>query len=186
MSRLPVLVLLALLAGCGAPPAMDSISASRQALSGGCPNGWYDAAVVSLLCADGFSLEYKTFAGTVCVTCSASTAKCNGPWTSAAAEFACGAGYEMKFNHAGTCKRCMRSRTGGPECQADADCFRTGCSGQYCASENLVSTCEFRPEYACYADEYCGCQNGKCGWANDPVLEQCITDAQSDGSTISL
>src|SRR5262245_12012886 len=29
-------------------------------------------------------------------------------------------------------------------------CFKTGCSGNVCADEAVVTTCEFRPEFVCY------------------------------------
>ena len=35
-------------------------------------------------------------------------------------------------------------------CSSDADCFHTGCFGQLCASQGIVTSCEFRCEYACY------------------------------------
>src|SRR4030095_153176 len=34
-------------------------------------------------------------------------------------------------------------------------CIKTGCSSQICADHNVVSTCEFRPEYACYQKATC-------------------------------
>ena len=72
------------------------------------------------------------------------------------------------------------------ECATDADCIVTGCSSQVCANEDVATTCEWREEYACYADEYtsCGCQQGSCGWAQTPELEQCLADA--GGSALQL
>ncbi len=57
-----------------------------------------------------------------------------------------------------------------------ADCQRAGCSSQVCANTaNVITTCEFRPEYQCYADQYCQAQrNGHCGWSQDPALLMCI------------
>jgi len=65
------------------------------------------------------------------------------------------------------------------ECSSDADCSRTGCSGQLCAAESRITTCEFRPEYACYADPditRCGCRGGLCGFDPTPELSQCLND----------
>ncbi|MEO8181946.1 MAG: hypothetical protein ABI895_24180, partial [Deltaproteobacteria bacterium] len=65
------------------------------------------------------------------------------------------------------------------ECSSDADCSRTGCSGQLCAAESRITTCEFRPEYACYADPditSCGCRGGLCGFDPTPELSQCLND----------
>src|SRR5687767_13755796 len=34
-------------------------------------------------------------------------------------------------------------------------CRKTGCSGQICAEEDVVSDCMFKPEYACYREAEC-------------------------------
>jgi hypothetical protein len=59
---------------------------------------------------------------------------------------------------------------------ADAACFIGGCSAQVC-SENpgVITTCEARPEYACYHTASCARQtNGSCGWTMTPALEACL------------
>ena len=54
-------------------------------------------------------------------------------------------------------------------------CRRTGCSGQLCADEEMVSTCEYREEYACYKDAKCERQaDGACGWTMDAALTACL------------
>ena len=54
-------------------------------------------------------------------------------------------------------------------------CFKTGCSGQVCADEEVVTTCEFRPEYECYKAAKCERQtNGKCGFTDTPELRRCL------------
>jgi hypothetical protein len=60
--------------------------------------------------------------------------------------------------------------------EAEAPCFVGGCSGQICSDqEGVISTCEFRPEYACYADATCERQvDGECGWTPTPELEACL------------
>lgn len=59
--------------------------------------------------------------------------------------------------------------------EAPADCFRTGCSGQVCADEDVVTTCEWRDEYACYAEATCERQaDGACGWTETPELAACL------------
>ena len=63
------------------------------------------------------------------------------------------------------------------ECVVDTDCIITGCSGQICASEPVITTCEWMEEYACYHDTNittCGCNQGQCGWAQTPELEACL------------
>ena len=60
-------------------------------------------------------------------------------------------------------------------------CAVSGCSMQLCISAEEaaagggVSTCEFRPEYACYREASCEIQaNGKCGWTETETLKQCL------------
>lgn len=57
-------------------------------------------------------------------------------------------------------------------------CFTGGCSGQLCSDqEGLNSTCEFRPEYACYATAECARQpDGACGWTPSDALTTCLAD----------
>lgn len=67
------------------------------------------------------------------------------------------------------------------------DCIIGGCSGQLCGeaaeaeNEGLVSTCEYRPEYACYQSlGRCERQpTGQCGWTQTPELARCIASAGS-------
>jgi hypothetical protein len=63
---------------------------------------------------------------------------------------------------------------------ADSACFVGGCSSQICSDqEGLISTCEFRPEYACYQTATCERQtNGSCGWTASPALEACLVSNQ--------
>ncbi len=71
----------------------------------------------------------------------------------------CGGGSGAKPGFCGT--------STGAACSADADCARSGCSGQVCAgaSEQIVTTCEWRD---CYAPGpygvTCGCSGGACRW----------------------
>ncbi|MEY2930695.1 MAG: hypothetical protein RL033_1444 [Pseudomonadota bacterium] len=65
------------------------------------------------------------------------------------------------------------------DCSSDADCSRTGCSGQICAAQSVITTCIFRPEFACYADPAittCGCRDGLCGFDPTAELSQCLND----------
>ncbi|WP_437524096.1 hypothetical protein WME79_35355 [Sorangium sp. So ce726] len=55
-------------------------------------------------------------------------------------------------------------------------CKVTGCSGQVCADDDVVTTCEYREEYACYK-EHGVCErgaSGECGWRATPELETCL------------
>lgn len=58
-----------------------------------------------------------------------------------------------------------------------ADCKPTGCSGIVCSDEEVMTTCEFKPEYACYKDQTCTRQDdGECGWTKTPELDACLAD----------
>jgi eight-cysteine-cluster-containing protein len=58
-------------------------------------------------------------------------------------------------------------------------CAVGGCSGQICGevgeADTMVTTCEYRAEYACYKTASCARQsNGKCGWSQTPELKACL------------
>lgn len=59
-----------------------------------------------------------------------------------------------------------------------ADCFVGGCSSQLCTDhEGAISTCEWRPEYACYQDANATCErqpSGQCGWTPTAELTSCL------------
>ncbi len=62
-------------------------------------------------------------------------------------------------------------------------CAVGGCSAQLCgeAGEDLVSDCQYRPEYACY-QSHSSCErqaDGKCGWTPNSALTACIDTAGS-------
>ncbi len=64
-----------------------------------------------------------------------------------------------------------------------APCFRGGCSNQLCSDQpGLGSTCEWRPEYACYQQAACERQaNGTCGHTPSPALTACLAGAADGG-----
>ena len=56
-------------------------------------------------------------------------------------------------------------------------CRATGCSGQLCAEEEAITTCEFLPEYTCYKQATCERQkNGECGWTETKALTECLAN----------
>jgi hypothetical protein len=65
-------------------------------------------------------------------------------------------------------------------CQAQSAgaCVVGGCSNQLCTEASagtVVSTCEWREEYACYRSATCARQStGKCGWTQTPELTACL------------
>jgi eight-cysteine-cluster-containing protein len=67
----------------------------------------------------------------------------------------------------------------GP-CTADADCRATGCGGTLCASHDVITTCEHRPEHDCYRapTTSCGCFEGRCSWAPTDALRECLREGR--------
>lgn len=64
-----------------------------------------------------------------------------------------------------------------PPPPGEGECRRTGCSGQLCAGEDVPSTCEWLPEYACYAQAVCERQaDGECGWTITPEAAACLAN----------
>jgi eight-cysteine-cluster-containing protein len=56
-------------------------------------------------------------------------------------------------------------------------CQITGCSGHVCAAagEDIVTTCEWLEEYACYRTASCEVQaDGRCGWTQTDELRSCL------------
>jgi len=54
-------------------------------------------------------------------------------------------------------------------------CMKTGCSRAICSDHNVISTCEWRPEYACYQKATCERQaDGNCGFTQTRELTSCL------------
>jgi len=60
-------------------------------------------------------------------------------------------------------------------------CKVGGCSSQLCvdeSEEDVVTTCEFKAEYACYQSAKCERQeDGQCGWTPTEELVTCLRSA---------
>ena len=71
-----------------------------------------------------------------------------------------------------------------------ASCVVGGCSSQLCVDASqgeVVSTCEYKEEYACYAGAVCGRQaNGQCGWTETKELTQCLSREVTGQSQIQV
>lgn len=62
----------------------------------------------------------------------------------------------------------------------EASCIKTGCSGHICSDEPVVSTCEFKAEYACYQQAVCERQeDGTCGFTLDSTLSECLENSKN-------
>jgi hypothetical protein len=54
-------------------------------------------------------------------------------------------------------------------------CMKTGCSAAVCSDHELITTCEWRPEYACYQKATCERQpDGNCGFTKTRELTSCL------------
>lgn len=66
----------------------------------------------------------------------------------------------------------------GFECQTNEDCGVGGCSGQVCGNveyvSDLVTSCEWLPEYACLSFTNCACVNNMCQWENTTEYNICL------------
>lgn len=59
------------------------------------------------------------------------------------------------------------------------ECITTGCSGTVCtkAGNDVMTTCEMKPEYPCYQGAECKVQpSGECGWTMDERLQACLAN----------
>lgn len=62
------------------------------------------------------------------------------------------------------------------------ECRKTGCSGHICSDTDLVTTCEFKQEYACFQNARCERQqNGECGFTQTEELNTCLAQARVSG-----
>jgi hypothetical protein len=64
-----------------------------------------------------------------------------------------------------------------PSTPGTGGCMKTGCGGTVCAEREVVTTCEFRPEHACYRNALCERQpNGRCAFTQTPALTSCLAN----------
>jgi hypothetical protein len=68
-----------------------------------------------------------------------------------------------------------------PEKPTQKGCYRGGCSGQLCTDRaDVITTCEFRAEYACYTTATCERQvDGMCGWTLTEEVRACLKNPGS-------
>jgi hypothetical protein len=58
-----------------------------------------------------------------------------------------------------------------------AACVKSGCSATMCVEpgKEMMTTCEWKPEYACYQAATCERQaDSSCGWTPTPELTACL------------
>jgi eight-cysteine-cluster-containing protein len=71
---------------------------------------------------------------------------------------------------------CMSDGKPRPDPERESgSCMISGCSGELCGTESLVSPCIWRDEYACYQNATCDRQrDGTCGWTATHELTSCL------------
>ena len=57
------------------------------------------------------------------------------------------------------------------------ECKPSGCSGQVCSAEDVITTCEMQPWFTCLKYSECGsfAPDGGCGWAQTDAFLDCMT-----------
>jgi hypothetical protein len=122
---------------------------------GGCQAEWYDESGARV-CESGDACTRDEPGRDYLLT---------DPEACATARFACAEGLRPFFDDCG--------------CGCETACEPTGCSGQLCApaGSDIVTTCEWRPEYACYREATCELQaDGSCGFSATAELAACLAD----------
>lgn len=60
------------------------------------------------------------------------------------------------------------------ECELNSDCKVSGCNGEICGKEEMMSICIYKPEFECYKLSKCKCIKGKCNWEQTEELLSCL------------
>lgn len=83
------------------------------------------------------------------------------------------AGDPIMESHPRQC-RTSEGRTFTEEPEAGA-CVISGCSGEVCGEEAMVTTCQWLPEFECYRSAVCERHyDGTCGWTMSDSLLNCL------------
>lgn len=66
-------------------------------------------------------------------------------------------------------------RRAAKEARQKDGCIITGCSSQICAKNEVITSCEYLAEYACYNNAICEKQaDDECGWTITEETQQCF------------
>jgi hypothetical protein len=74
--------------------------------------------------------------------------------------------------------------TSEPSPDQAAACEAQGCGNTVCGEvgAGIVTTCEYKAEYACYKTATCERQaDGSCGWTQSPELTACLASPPQGG-----
>jgi eight-cysteine-cluster-containing protein len=171
MNRILPLILLLLIISTGC------VELEECTLSSDCEGREHTNCTSDWLCIDG-----KCIWG--CGECSLSMCDCKCYLKSETPEEKtgklCGINCLSEFNVTG-CEyrngKCVEIYEEPVECTQDPDCGTGGCSGQICGLkekvEDVVTTCEYRPEYDCLNLTSCKCIDGICQWEENNAYMAC-------------
>ena len=74
------------------------------------------------------------------------------------------------------------------DCKLDSDCIAAGCSGELCLlkdkAPDILTTCEFKPEYECLSLTTCSCDKGNCGWTQSQEYSDCVEEKKDQEQII--
>ena len=74
--------------------------------------------------------------------------------------------------------KCVTDKTPEP-----TQCISTGCSGEICAAMPTVSTCLWKPEYACFKLTECTTSpDGECSWQKSEQFLKCLEEFKGSDS----
>jgi len=74
-------------------------------------------------------------------------------------------------------------------CQDDSGCIIGGCSGTVCqpkSAEPIITTCEYKDEYACYRQIKCVCINNRCAWDKTGAFDICVEEAREKPAPVPI
>ncbi len=71
----------------------------------------------------------------------------------------------------------------GVVCVSDDDCTTGGCSGEMCGKkgeiEDVMTTCEVKPEHICFKMTRCACIENSCSWVQTDPFIRCMAEKQA-------
>ena len=74
------------------------------------------------------------------------------------------------------------------ECNSDSDCAVAGCSSQACVTKekakDIITTCEYKPEYACLKLTSCSCINEECIFKENTEYTQCLNEKSTKSNNL--
>jgi eight-cysteine-cluster-containing protein len=65
----------------------------------------------------------------------------------------------------------------------EIECMSSGCSGEICAAQPMISVCLWKPEFACYKLTECAANaDGTCAWQENEEFLDCMKEFKDSDS----